>query len=61
MIAYQIDWIGAIGAGISAVIAFLIARLFFKVASGVVFYMVVGVITFVLSLGLRSVLRSIGV
>jgi hypothetical protein len=60
MIGYQVDWIGAIGAGISAVIAFLIAKLLFKVARGAAFYLVVGVITFVLSLGLRLVLRSLG-
>ena len=61
MFAYQVDWIGAIGAGVSAVIAFLIAKLLFKTASGAVFYLVVGVLTFVLSLGLRSGLRSIGI
>jgi hypothetical protein len=61
MIDYQVDWIGAIGAGLSAVIAFLIAKLLFKVASGAMFYLVVGVLTFVLSLGLRSVLRSVGI
>jgi hypothetical protein len=61
MIGYQVDWIGAVGAGISAVIAFLIAKLWFKVASGTVFYLVVGAITFVLSLGLRLILRSLGI
>ena len=61
MIGYQVDWIGAIGAGVSAVIAFLIAKLLFKAASGAVFYLVVGVLTFVLSLGLQSVLRSLGI
>lgn len=60
MIGYQVDWIGGIGAGVSAVIAFLIAKLLFKAASGATFYLVVGVLTFVLSLGLRSVLRSSG-
>jgi hypothetical protein len=61
MTGYQVDWIGAIGAGVSAVIAFSIARLFFRSASGLVFYLVVGVLTVALSLGLRSVLRSIGI
>jgi high-affinity Fe2+/Pb2+ permease len=61
MNGYQADWVGAIGAGISAVIAFFIAKLFFKTGNGVLFYLVVGVLTFVLSLGLRSVLRSAGV
>ena len=61
MLDYQVDWIGAIGAGLSAVIAFLIAKLLFKVASGAMFYLVVGVLTFLLSLGLRSVLRSVGI
>ena len=61
MNGYQLDWVGAIGAGISAVIAFLIVKLFFKTRSGALFYVVVGVLTFVLSLGLRSVLRSAGI
>jgi hypothetical protein len=61
MNGYHLDWVGAVGAGISAVIAFLIVKLFFKNPSGALFYLVVGVITFVLSLGLRSALRSAGV
>jgi hypothetical protein len=61
MIGYQMDWIGAIGAGISAVIAFLIAKLLLKTVSGAIFYLVVGVMTFVLSLGLGLVLRSLGI
>ncbi len=61
MIGYQVDWIGAVGAGVCAVIAFLFAKLFFKMASGAMFYLVVGVLTFVLSLGLRSALRSVGI
>jgi hypothetical protein len=61
MIGYQADWIGAIAAGVSAVIAFWIARLLFRAASGAMFYVVVGVLTFVLSLGLRSVLRFVGI
>ena len=60
MKGYQIDWLGAIGAGISAVIAFLIVRRFFKTPSGALFYLAVGLLTFVLSLALRSVLRSAG-
>jgi hypothetical protein len=55
------DWIGAIGAGISAVIAFLIAKLLLKTSSGATFYVVVGIMTFALSLGLRLVLRSPGI
>jgi len=55
------DWVGAIGAGVCAVIAFLIVRLFFKTPSGALFYLVVGVLTFVLALGLRSVLRAAGI
>jgi len=38
----------------------LIAKLWLKKASGKVFYLVFGVITFVLSLGLRLVLRLFG-
>jgi high-affinity Fe2+/Pb2+ permease len=55
------DWTGAIGAGISAVIAFLIAKLLLRTSSGATFYIVIGVMTFVLSLGLRLVLRSFGI
>ena len=61
MIGYQMDWTGAIGAGISAVIAFLIAKLLLRTSSGATFYIVIGVMTFVLSLGLRLVLRSFGI
>jgi hypothetical protein len=61
MIGYQMDWIGAVGAGISAVIAFLIVKLLLKTSSGPTFYIVVGIMTFVLSLGLRLVLRSLGI
>lgn len=61
MNGYRMDWVGAIGAGVCAVIAFLIVRLFFKTPSGALFYLVVGVLTFVLALGLRSVLRAAGI
>jgi hypothetical protein len=61
MTGYQLDWVGAIGAAISAGIAFLIARLLFKTASGPAFYIVFGALTFLLSLGLRSALRTMGI
>ena len=61
MSAYQVDWIGAIGAGISAVVAFLIATRLVKVTRGATFYILFAVITFALSLGLRLALRSIGI
>lgn len=61
MPGYRVDWIGAIAAGISAVVAFFLAKLLFKAASGPMFYLFVGVITFVLALGFRSALRSIGI
>ena len=58
---YHVDWMGAIGAGISAAVALLVAKPLFKTARGALFYLIVGVITFVLSLGLRSVLRAFGI
>jgi hypothetical protein len=61
MIGYQVDWIGAIGAGLSALIAFLIAKLWLKKTSGKVFYLVFGITTIALSLGLRLALRFLGI
>jgi hypothetical protein len=57
---YQVDWIGAVGAGISAMVAFAIARQVVKKPGGAV-YVTAGVLTVVLSLGLRSALRYVGV
>jgi hypothetical protein len=61
MSGYQVDWIGALGAGISAVVAFAIARHAVKKSGGAAFYVVAGVLTVLLSLGLRSVMRYLGV
>jgi hypothetical protein len=61
MPGHQVDWIGAVGAGISAVIAFAIARHMVKGPGGAAFYVVAGVLTVLLSLALRSVLRYRGV
>jgi hypothetical protein len=58
---YQVDWVGAAGAGISAIVALLIARRIFKEPSGAVFYLVVAAMTVLSSLGLRTVLRYLGI
>jgi hypothetical protein len=55
------DWVGALGAAISAGVAFFIAKLLFKAARGPAFYLAFGVLTFVLSLVFRSALRFIGI
>jgi hypothetical protein len=60
MNGYQPDWIGAIGAGIACVVAFLIARAFMQRSTGIGFYVVVGVLAAVLALGLRLLLRYFG-
>jgi len=57
---YHPDWIGAIGAGIAGVVAFLIARAVMQKSSGIGFYVVVGVLAAVLALGLRLLLRYFG-
>jgi hypothetical protein len=57
---YQVDWIGAAGAGISAIVALLIARKIFR-QGGAVFYLAVAAMTVLFSLGLRTVLRSVGI
>jgi hypothetical protein len=61
MTGYQPDWIGAVGAGIAGVVAFVIARAVMRRSSGIGFYVVVGVLAAVLALGLRLLLRSFGI
>jgi hypothetical protein len=59
--AYQPDWIGAIGAGIAGVVAFVIARAVMRKSSGIGFYVAVGLLAAVLALGLRMLLRYVGI
>jgi crotonobetainyl-CoA:carnitine CoA-transferase CaiB-like acyl-CoA transferase len=61
MNGYQADWIGAIGAGIAAVVAFLVAKAILRRSNGKGFYVVVGLLTVVFSLGLRTLLRYFGI
>jgi riboflavin transporter FmnP len=61
MNGYQPDWIGAIGAGIAGVVAFVIARAVMRRSSGMGFYVVVGLLAAVLALGLRVLLRYFGI
>jgi crotonobetainyl-CoA:carnitine CoA-transferase CaiB-like acyl-CoA transferase len=61
MNGYQADWIGAIGAGIAAVVAFLVANAILRRSNGKGFYVVVGLLTVVFSLGLRMLLRYFGI
>jgi high-affinity Fe2+/Pb2+ permease len=58
---YQIDWIGAIAAGIAAVIAFFVTKTILPRLSGKITYVVVGFLTLLLSLGLRLLLRHFGI
>ena len=60
MNGYQPDWIGAIGAGIVGVIAFLIAKAVMRRSSGIGFYVAVGLLAAVLALGIRVLLRYFG-
>ncbi len=61
MSGYHVDWVGAISAGVAAVIAFVLIRSAFPRLIGVRFYLVVGLLIAVLSLVLREVLRHIGI
>jgi len=61
MNGYQADWIGAIAAGIAAVVAFLVAKAILRRSNGKGFYVVVGLLTVVFSLGLRTLLRYFGI
>lgn len=58
---YHPDWVGAIGAGIGGIFAFLVASAIFQRRSGVAFYLVVGLLVFAFSLGIRVVLRYFGI
>jgi len=59
---YRPDWIGAIGAGIAALLSFSIAKGLVKGKSNrPMFYLVLGLCAFVLSLTIREVLRRFGI
>jgi hypothetical protein len=58
---YQVDWVGAAGAALSVLVALFIARRIVGEMRGPVFYLLLAVMTFVFSLGLRTLLRYIGV
>jgi len=61
MSGYHVGWVGAISAGVAAVIAFVLIRTTFPRLIGVRFYLVVGLLIAVFSLVLREVLRHIGI
>jgi hypothetical protein len=58
---YRPDLIGAITAGIAAVIAFGLTKALFPRMSSKITYSVVGVLTLFLSLALRLLLRHFGI
>jgi hypothetical protein len=60
MNGYQPDWVGAIAAGIAAVVAFFLTKTIFPRLSGKMTYLVVGFLTLLLSLVLRLLLRHFG-
>lgn len=62
MDAYRPDWLGAIGAGIAALISFAIAKgVTNRTRNPTVFYAVLAAGTFVLSLAIRELLRFFGI
>jgi hypothetical protein len=61
MNGYRTDWVGAIAAGIAAVIAFFLAKTIFPRSSGKLTYVIVGILTLVFSLVLRLMLRYFGI
>jgi len=58
---YRTDWVGAIAAGIAAVVAFFLTKTIFPRLSGKLTYVVVGILTLLFSLLLRLVLRHFGI
>ena len=61
MNGYHVDWAGAISAGAVAALVFLVIRGAFPRLKGASFYVVAGLSIAVLSLGLRELLRRIGI
>jgi hypothetical protein len=61
MNGYQPDWVGAIAAGIAAVVAFFLTRTIFPRLSGKLTYAVVGILTLSFALVIRLVLRHFGI
>ena len=61
MNGYHVDWVGAILAGVVAGIAFPLTKTVFPRLSGVRFYLVFGLLIAIVSLGLRELLRYIGI
>jgi hypothetical protein len=61
MNGYQVDWVGALSAGVAAVISFFLAKILFPRQVGMRFYLVVGVVAGVLSFVFRELLRQVGI
>jgi hypothetical protein len=61
MNGYQVDWVGAICAGVVAAFVFLVVRKFFPRLTGASFYVVAALLIAALSLVLRELLRRIGI
>ena len=59
--SYRIDWVGALAAGVSAILALLLTKQFFPRSSGGTFYLIAGALTVILSLLLRLLLRYFGI
>jgi hypothetical protein len=58
---YQADWVGALLAGFVAAMAFLVSKTAFPRLTGVRLYVVAGMLTAACSLGLRELLRHLGI
>jgi len=58
---YQVDWVGAVAAAIAACISFLGARMFLRRSDGAAFYLVVALLTALLSVALRFSARQFGI
>ncbi len=57
---YQADWVGALLAGLVAALVFLVVKATFPRLTGVRFYLAAGALIAACSLGLREVLRHLG-
>jgi len=61
MNGYHADWIGALLAGTTSVIVFLLIRRIFPKLTGASLYIVLALVIAVVSLALRELLRHVGI
>jgi hypothetical protein len=58
---YQVDWVGAVAAGVAAGVAFWLTRAMWPRLTGKSSYVIAGGLTIPLALVLRMLLRYVGI